>query len=171
MAGFLDEYGVADERRSRAIKYVVIAVAIAAVLGASAFYFFHNRAEERVVTDFLTALKNKNYQQAYAAWGCTPQTPCRYYSPERFTQDWGPSGLYKNPEKMKIEHIDACGANEHGFGDSGVVFEISYPGADNLGLWVERKTKTLSYFPWPRCPGPHLQILEFLRSRFGGGSK
>jgi hypothetical protein len=171
MAGFLDEYGVADARRSRIVKYLVIGAAAAALVGAGGFYFFHNRAEEQVIDTFLAALRNKNYQEAYAMWGCTPQTPCRYYAPERFTADWGPAGVYKNPERMKIEHIDACGANEHGFGDTGVVFEISYPGADDVGLWVERKTKTLSYFPWPRCPGPHLQILEFLKSRLGGATK
>ena len=67
------------------------------------------------------------------------------------------------PADMKIAHVDAC--------DTGVVFDISYPGADDQGLWVERKTKTLSFAPWARCPGPHLQVVEFLKSRFGGGSK
>ncbi len=171
MAGYLDEYGVADERRTRTIKNVVVAVVIAAILGTSAFYFFRNRAEERVINNFIAALKNKDYQQAYALWGCTQQTPCRYYSPDRFAEDWGPSGLYKNPEKMHIEHIDTCGANPQGFGETGVVFNIRYGDADDLGLWVERKTKILSYAPWPRCPGPHLQIFEFLKSRFGVGSK
>lgn len=170
MAGFLDEYGVADARRTRLIKYTVLGVAIAAILGTSAFYFFRNRSEERVVDNFLAALKNKDYQGAYAMWGCTPQTPCRYYSPERFTEDWGPAGLYKDPGKMRIEHIDTCGANPQAFGDTGVVFNITYPGGDEIGLWVERKTKILSYAPWPRCPGPHLQIMEFLKSRFGGSN-
>jgi hypothetical protein len=163
MAGYLDDYGVADVRRERNIKYIAVGVVIAAILGTSAFFFFRNRAEERVVSGFLSALRNKSYQEAYAMWGCTPQTPCKYYAPERFTEDWGPSGVYKNPEGMKIEHVDACNA--------GVVFDVSYPGADDQGLWVERSTKVLSYAPWPRCPGPHLQIVEFLKSRFSGGSK
>jgi hypothetical protein len=163
MAGFLDEYGVADERRERTIKRVVIAVVIAVVVGLSAFFFFRNRSEEAVMDRFLTTLRDKNYQQGYAMWGCTPQTPCRYYSPERYVEDWGAAGPYKNPADIKIEHVDAC--------DTGVVFDLSYPGADEQGLWVERKTKILSFAPWPRCPGPHLQIVDFLKSRFGGGSK
>lgn len=162
MAGFLDEYGVADARRERTVKHVVIGVVIAVIVGLSAF-FFRNRSEERVVDRFLTTLRNKNYQEAYAMWGCTPQTPCAYYNPERFIEDWGAAGTYKDPGAMKIEHVDAC--------DTGVVFDLSYPGADDQGLWVERKTKILSYAPWPRCPGPHLQIIEYLKSRFGGGSK
>jgi hypothetical protein len=163
MAGFLDEYGVADARRERTVKYVVIGVVIAAILGLSAFFFFRNRSEERVADAFLAALRNKNYQEGYGLWGCTPKTPCPYYSPERFVEDWGAAGTYKNPESMKVEHVDAC--------DTGVVFDLSYPGANDQGLWVERKTKVLSYAPWPRCPGPHLQVIEYLKSRLGGGSK
>jgi hypothetical protein len=163
MAGYLDEYGVAEARRERTVKYIIAGALVAAILGAAAFFLFRNRAEENVVNQFVAALRGKNYQQAYALWGCTPQTPCRYYAPERFIEDWGASGTYKNPEQIKIEHVDAC--------DTGVVFDISYPGADDQGLWVERKTKVLGYAPWPRCPGPHLQIGEFLKSRFGGGSK
>ena len=163
MAGFLDEYGVADARRERTVKHVVIGCVIVAILGLSAFFFFRNRREERVVDRFLTTLRSKNYQEAYAMWGCTPRTPCAYYKPERFIEDWGVAGTYKDPGAMKIEHVDAC--------DTGVVFDLSYPGADDQGLWVERKTKILSYAPWPRCPGPHLQVIEYLKSRLGGGSK
>jgi hypothetical protein len=163
MAGYLDEYGVADARRERMIKQVVAGVIIAAVVGLGIFFFFRNRAEENVANRFLAALRDKNYQAGYAMWGCTPQTPCAYYSPEKFTEDWGPAGTYKNPDELKIEHVDAC--------DTGVVFDLSYPGAGDQGLWVERKTKILSYAPWARCPGPHLQILEYLKSLFGIGSK
>jgi hypothetical protein len=34
---------------------------------------------------------------------------------------------------------------------------------------VERKTDIISFAPWPRCPGAHLQIIRFLKSRFSGG--
>jgi hypothetical protein len=46
---------------------------------------------------------------------------------------------------------------------------IVYPGDENFGLWVDRSTKAISYAPWARCPGPHLQIIEQLKKRFGGG--
>jgi hypothetical protein len=49
------------------------------------------------------------------------------------------------------------------------VFNIVYPGDENFGLWVDRSTKAISYAPWARCPGPHLQIIEQLKKRFGGG--
>jgi hypothetical protein len=71
------------------------------------------------------------------------------------------NGKYKDAAAMKIEDVDAC--------DAGVVFNIAYPGEENFGLWVERSVKTISYAPWNRCPGPHLQIFEFLKKRFGSG--
>jgi len=160
MAGYLDEYGVADARREKTVRYVAIGAVIAAILGVSAFYLFRNRSEEGVAQRFLAALRDKNYPEAYALWGCTPQTPCKDYAKERFLEDWSSTGTYKDPAQMKVEHVDAC--------DAGVVFDISYPGSGDQGLWVERSTKILSFAPWPRCPGPHLQIVEFLKSRFGG---
>jgi hypothetical protein len=162
MAGYLDEYGVAEARREKNVRYIVLGLVIAAIVGASAFYFFRNRPEQGVANRFLDTLRGKNYTEAYAMWGCTPQTPCKYYARERFLEDWGSAGAYKNPAEIKIEHVDAC--------DTGVVFDISYPGAEDQGLWVERSTKILSFAPWSRCPGPHLQIMEFLKSHLGGGS-
>jgi len=70
--------------------------------------------------------------------------------------------VYKNAAALQIKEVDSC--------DSGVVFDIEYPGADEFGLWVERQTKIISFAPWPRCPGRHLQIWQFIKSRFGGGS-
>jgi hypothetical protein len=161
MAGYLDAYGVADARRERLLKRIAIwglAVVVAATIG---FFTFHNWREERVMDHFVSLLKDKNYQEAYKLWGCTPETPCQYYPPEKFTEDWGPAGKYKDAAAMKVEDVDACNA--------GVVFNIAYPGDENFGLWVERSTKVLSYAPWTRCPGPHLQIVEQLKRRFGGG--
>ena len=164
MGGILDpSYGVAEERRARLIKRVALWGSLAVIAGLVLYFWFRNWRQEQTVKQFFSLLEQKKYQDAYAMWGCTPQTPCPYYSPERFTEDWGPSGIYKNPERMAIENVDAC--------DTGVVFDVSYPGSDDQGLWVERKTKFISYAPWARCPGPHLQLVEFLKSRFGGGSK
>jgi hypothetical protein len=160
MAGYLDQYGVVDARRERLTKQIILWGLIAVVIGAVLFFYFRNWSEERRVNQFLDLLKQHNYQEAYRLWGCTPDTPCRYYGPDRFTQDWGPEGIYKNASDLKIEDVDACGA--------GVVFHFTYPGADDFGLWVERSTKNISFAPAPRCPGPHLQLWRFIKSRFGG---
>ncbi len=158
MAGYLDEYGVQDARRERLTKRIVIWGLAALIVGTSVFFYFRDWSEERVMDRFIALLKQQQYQEAYRMWE-TPDS-ARLYPPEKFTEDWGPAGSYKNAASLKIEDVDTCNA--------GVVFNIAYPGTENFGLWVERKTGIISFAPWPRCPGAHLQIWEFLKSRFGG---
>jgi hypothetical protein len=159
MAGYLDEYGVTDARRERLRKRIIIWAALAIVIGTSAFFYLRNWSEERTVDRFLTLLKQQKYQEAYEQWR-TPDS-AKFYPPEKFAEDWGATGVYKNAAGLQIRIVDSC--------NDGVVFDMAYPGADDFGLWVERKTKIISFAPWPRCPGPHLHIWEFLKSRFGGG--
>ena len=159
MAGYLDEYGVTDARRERLRKRVIISGLLAVILGISAFFYFRNWGEERAVGRFVDLLQQQKYQEAYQFWQ-TPES-AKFYPPEKFAEDWGPSGAYKNIAALKVRGVDSC--------DAGVVFDVAYPGSDDFGLWVERKTKIISFAPWPRCPGPHLQIWQFLKSRFVGG--
>jgi hypothetical protein len=112
--------------------------------------------------EFLTLIQQKDYQGAYKLWGCTPETPCKYYPPEKFAEDWGPDGTYSNAGAPRILNVDACGG-----GDSpGVVFDLKFPKAEEVGLWIDSNTNVISFSPWARCPGPHLYLWEFLRSRF-----
>ena len=159
MAGYLDEYGVTDARRERLRKRVIIWGLLAVIVGTSAFFYFRNWGEERAIDRFVALLQQQKYQEAYLLWQ-TPES-AKFYPPEKFAEDWGPSGAYKNVAALKVRGVDSC--------DAGVVFDVAYPGADDFGLWVERKTKIISFAPWPRCPGPHLQIWQFVKSRFGGG--
>jgi hypothetical protein len=160
MAGYLDEYGVVDARREQRRKRIVLWSVLAVIAGGSAFLYFRNWTEERALNHFVTLLQQQKYQEAYQLW----QTPeiAKFYPPEKFAQDWGASGEYKNASALQIRGADSC--------DAGVVFDMAYPGTEDFGLWVERKTKIISFAPWPRCPGPHLQIWRFIKSRFGGGS-
>lgn len=161
MSGFLDStYGVSDARRERRIKRIVLwSFAIAAV-ATILFFTFRSWRQEQVVKQFLSLLREKKYQDAYKLWGCTQETPCKYYPPEKFNEDWGPSGQYKDAGDAKIPNEDVCG--------SGVIFTIAIPKIEPFGLWVERSTNILGYPPpgWVRCPGAHLQVWEFLKSRF-----
>jgi hypothetical protein len=159
MAGYLDEFGVKDAQRERRNRRIVISTLLAAIVGVSAFFYFRDWSEERAVDRFLTLLKQQKYQEAYKMWE-TPES-AKFYPPEKFTEDWGPKGGYQNAAALKIEDVDTCG--------TGVVFNVAYPGADNFGLYVDRSTGVISFAPWPRCPGAHLQIWRFIKSRFGGG--
>ena len=159
MAGYLDAYGAGDEQRERRIKRIVI-WALAAIVAATALYFtFNTWRQEQVVKQFFSLLEQKNYQAAYALWGCTQDHPCKYYAPEKFTEDWGPSSPFADVAAIKIEHEDNCG--------SGVVFDVENPKTDPLGLFVDSSTKLIGFAPGPRCPGRHFQLWEFLKSRFG----
>lgn len=158
MAGYLDAYGVADLRRERIRKRIIIwglAIVIVATVG---YFAFRNFREERQLKNFFTLLEQKKYQEAYALWGCTPDSPCKYYSAEKFLEDWGPASPYANPQNIRTLHEDVCG--------TGVVFDIQAPKTEEVGLYVDRGTYVVSFAPWPRCPGPHLRIWEFLKEHF-----
>jgi hypothetical protein len=159
MAGYLDAYGAGHAERSKKTRTIILAVVLAIVLGGSGFLYFRNWSQERVMSHFLELLQEKKYQDAYKLWGDSPDTR-RFYPAEKFLEDFGPQGLYNNAAELKIQHVDAC--------DAGVVFHFTYPKVEDFGLWVEHGTDVISFAAWPRCPGRHLQIWEFVKSRFGG---
>jgi len=161
MAGFLDStYGVADARKERRLKRIVLWTLGILILGGILFSWFRNWREERVIKQFLSLLKQQNYQDAYKLFGCTQETPCKYYPPDKFNEDWGPAGEYKDAAGATISNEDVCG--------SGVLFTLAIPKKEPLGMWVESSTSVLGFAPngWARCPGKHWQIWEFLKSRF-----
>ncbi|HZT38473.1 MAG TPA: hypothetical protein VFA28_11275 [Bryobacteraceae bacterium] len=159
MAGYLDTYGVQDAKREKRWKWILLTSAAAAVIGLALFLFFRNFREERAAKAFLEALRAHDYQGAYQRWGCTAQNPCRDYSFQKFMEDWGPNGQYKNVNAVQFTTVDACG--------QGVVLTVEYPNAEPFGLWVDRSTQTLGFAPWPRCPGRHWHLWDFIKSRFG----
>src|SRR5215469_298526 len=159
MSGFLDAYENQAERqyrRSTLLKRIIVGTLAVVVVGAAAYYNLRTRSEEQIVNHFLDDLQHQRYQEAYSLWGCSPDTPCKYYPPDKFTEDWGPSSPYSNASAFTIEHVDYCG--------DGVVFDLGYPHSDDVGLWVQRSTNVLSFAPWPRCPGRHLQLRQFFKS-------
>jgi hypothetical protein len=161
MSGFLDStYGVTDARRERRTKRIVLWTLGTLIVATVLYFTFRNWPQERVIKQFFAALKQNNYQDAYKLFGCTQETPCKYYPPEKFNEDWGPAGQYKDAANAKITNEDVCG--------SGVIFTVNIPKIEPFGLWVERSTNVLGFSPngWVRCPGPHWQIWEFLKSRF-----
>jgi hypothetical protein len=157
MAGYLDSYGVVDQRRERLVKKIVISTVSVVVVATVLYYSLRTHGQERVMSQFLEELDHRQYQDAYKMWGC-PEN-CKYYPPDKFLEDWGPSSQYSNASAFKIEHIDYC--------DEGVVFDLSYPKtSEDVGLWVNRSTNFISFNPSPRCPGRHLQLRAFFKSLF-----
>jgi hypothetical protein len=156
MSGFLDPtYGVTEARRARRIKLIAVS-SVSILIVASVLYFsFRNWQQEKVVKQFFSLLKQQNYQEAYKLWGAN-----KYYPPEKFIEDWGPTGQYKDAGDAKIDNEDVCG--------SGVIFAVNIPKTEPFGLWVERSTNFIGFAPSgeTRCPGAHLHLVEYLKSLF-----
>ena len=112
------------------------------------------------------ALQGGNFGAQLAPTGIQAPGQGRQPGKAAFDQEYTQGG-----EVFKDAFTDqACHLGLKGLGHTGVVFDMAYPGADDFGLWVERQSKVISFAPWPRCPGPHLQVWQFLKSHFGGGS-
>ena len=94
-------------------------------------------------------------------WGCTDAHPCPEYPFTKFMDDWGPKSSHADQASANIGLSQSCG--------SGVVIRIDYKGSEEaVPLWVERDSGTISFAPWPECPGRHLHFGEWVRSIFGG---
>jgi hypothetical protein len=92
-------------------------------------------------------------------WGCTEASPCRDYPFNKFLDDWGPKSTHADESSAHIGLSQSCG--------SGVVIRLDYKNSQQpVPLWVERQTRTISYAPWPECPGRHLHLGSWLRSLF-----
>src|SRR5947207_4122938 len=102
MAGYLDQYGAGDERRWKIIKTLVISVVTLAAVGGALFFIFHNYREESRVKQFYKLLATKDYKGAYALFGCTDTTPCRYYGFDKFMEDFGPNTGHENLSDVRI---------------------------------------------------------------------
>jgi hypothetical protein len=150
MAEIINEsYGVADAQRERRRKRIALIVVVVVVIAAVAYFSLRTKGQERVMAQFLQTLQEKRYQDAFKMWG--PYN--KYYPPESFLADWGPSSKYSDASKLTVQNVDYCG--------DGVVFNITYPQQDPVGLLVDRASGIITFTPsdWEgRCPGRHLQL-------------
>jgi hypothetical protein len=148
MAGYLEEYGVADERRSRVMRRIVIAggVAIAGVIVYLALPMLSMLVPPLSpgwwhVRSFMSDLRRHDYQAAYRAWGCTQ--PCSAYTFQDFMVDWGQQGRFAGAASGSIQKVRPCG--------DGTVVVIDWKG-DNQTLWYRPVDKSLTFWPWGGCP-------------------
>jgi len=155
MGGYLDQYGAGDAGRAKRIKLAVVAflaaVVLALVARLAAFLFIPNAAE-RQARAFFNDLTARQYQQAYARWGCTAAQPCPGYSFDDFMKDWGPEAMSSGT--FQVLNGESCG--------SGAIVDIDAGKAGDKRLWVENSTRTLSFPPVNECPHRN-RIYDFLR--------
>jgi len=144
MAEFLDQYGVADERRGKIITRLVISLLTLVVAGGVLFFVFHNFREEQKVKQFYALLQAKDYKAAYAMFGCTDSTPCRYYEFKKFLEDFGPASGHNDLTNVRVSRSRSCG--------SGVLLTVDYGRNQQDKLWVERRDMSIGFPPVQGCP-------------------
>jgi hypothetical protein len=142
MAGYLEEYGVADERRSRIVRWLAISVAVLGI-GALVLYFgFRTWPAKRQVRAFLGDLRRRDYQAAYRDWGCARS--CPDYAYDKFMEDWGPSGKFPDPSAAAIQRSRYCQSG-------GVIVTVKSPKGGVVDLMYDRSEGALGFAPWPVC--------------------
>jgi hypothetical protein len=144
MAGYLDQYGVGDERREKIFKTLAIAVVVLVVIGGPLLFIFHDYRQESQVKQFFKLLEAHQYKEAYALWGCTDAKPCQGYDMGRFMEDWGPGKA--DVSNFRIERSRSCG--------SGVILTVDFDKNRQEKLWVQRDDLTIGFSPLAGCPAP-----------------
>jgi len=147
-SNYLDNYGVADERRERRSKRILYSLLTLAVVGGALWFFFRNYREESKVREFVQFLEKQDYKSAYSLWGCTEATPCRDYNFDRFLQDWGPKSDASNIAGIKRAKVKTC--------DKGIIQVLQIKGQD-VNLYVDSQSLTIGFSPWPVC-NPRVQL-------------
>jgi hypothetical protein len=144
MAGYLEQYGAGEERRGKIIKIAVITLAASILIGGGLFFNFHNFREERQVKQFMSRLDTRDYKAAYALFGCTDASPCRYYPFDKFMEDWGPNSGHAGFGEARITRSRSCG--------SGVLLTVDFGKNRQEKLWVERRDMSIGFPPVQGCP-------------------
>ncbi|MBM3735465.1 MAG: hypothetical protein FJW39_06725 [Acidobacteria bacterium] len=148
MPGYLDGYGESDARREKTLKRIAVAVGAVLVVGLAGYFLLRNHREKGQVDAFLNHIRAKQFEQAYALFGCTQASPCRDYPFDKFLQDWGPQSNHPDPGTIKLAALKSC--------DGGIIQFVNW-GNDEIRLWVNRADLTLSYAPWPIC-NPRMKV-------------
>ncbi len=142
MSGYLEGYGVEDEKRERLVKRALTAGAIILLLAGSLYLFFRNYFETKQANLFFDLLRQTSYQEAYRLW-CPESKPCPDYPMEKFLEDWGPKSPHADLSSMKIVKTRGC--------STGVIFQVDFGNNAEEYLWVARQDKAIGYAPWPVC--------------------
>jgi hypothetical protein len=142
MAGYLDHYGEGEERREKIFKYAVLTLAAVLILGGGLSFWFWNYPQERQANRFFELLAAKDYNGAYALWGCTDANPCPDYPLARFMEDWGPGP--RDPKTFRVLRSRSCG--------SGVILTVDTGVPEQEKLWIQREDLTMGFSPYPGCP-------------------
>ena len=160
MGTYLQQYGAGEEKRQRAIKWIIIGCVAAAIVAFGAYLIFHNYPEKRVANQFLAEVNSRNFQSAYRLWGCTPEHPCPNYDYQRFMQDWGPNKNVNPP--WRVQTIDSCKAF--------LTVNVQAQGSELQSLAIQRSDDSLGFAPAPECQERKWRWRQFFQRILHPGS-
>ena len=142
----------AEEPKSKALRYVVSGVALAAMIAGALWYFLRFAPEKRTVERFMSAVVAGDSQEAYKIWRPNPS-----FTYQDFLAFWGPKGYYSPIKSFRIESAEVPPK-----GGSGVVVvvelsayspfpkpeeSVKFAQNQEARLWVERSDQPLSFPP------------------------
>lgn len=126
-------------KKSRAWKdrlKVPLAITLVLIVIGSVAYKFANFREERRVNEFMEALQNGQYEEAFKGWDGGDS-----YTMKDFLQDWGKDGYYT--KGMHEAHI----VDSNSKGTSVVVYVALDTFKRPVALMVDKETLKLSFSP------------------------
>jgi hypothetical protein len=150
LVGILDSS--AEEPKSKALRYVISGVALAAMIAGGLWYFLRFAPEKRTVERFMNAVIAGDTQQGYQIWHPHPS-----FTYQDFLGFWGPKGYYSPIKSFRIESAEVPPS-----GGSGVVVvvelsaytpfplpedAVKFAQNQEVRLWVERSDRSLSFPP------------------------
>jgi hypothetical protein len=142
----------AEEPKSKALRYVISGVALAAMIAGALWYFLRFAPEKHTVERFMNAVVAGDSQQAYKIWRPNPS-----FTYQDFLAFWGPKGYYSPIRSFRIESAEVPPK-----GGSGVVVvvelsayspfpkpeeSVKFAQNQEARLWVERSDQSLSFPP------------------------
>jgi type II secretory pathway pseudopilin PulG len=136
---YLGGYASKGLRAERLVKVALALVAVAALLGAIHYVFFRNWREELQAKRFLEMVQDREYEGAYAMWGCSVDEPCRYYPFDEFLEDWGPEAPFGE--------VTGYALGRSYTQPNGVVVRYTINGIERDPLFVERNPPKISFAP------------------------
>ncbi len=147
MAGFLDDYGVEEERRSRFIRRLVLVAVTVAAVSLGIYLTLRTWPAKSRVRDFLADLAHKDYKAAYGAWDCAK--PCKDYTFDKFLSDWGPKTEFgASAADTSIKRARVCSSGD-------ILVTIVSPKGTEMPLMYNSRERAIGFAPWPICD-PHV---------------
>ena len=154
-----------DTRRAHTIKALSIGLAsfivllllltlLGYILGHG--WLFSNLPAEHKVSEFYTALQDKDYAKAYGLYENDPQWQAhpdqhRSYPLSRFTEDWTTYSPVNAP--IHSHHVDVSRTDGTGNFGSGIIVASTLNGTKGIDVYVSRADGTITY------PSPH--VIEY----------